>query len=87
MSFWKLSQILPVKGGLLVPGSLIEPPVNGYYGSWPWWVVLVIVFPLRVRLEMKWIEKGTGLGKPADTGTLGSARLQGDMEAVGGLRT
>ena len=33
---FELSQILPVKGGLLVPGSLIEPPVNGYYGSWPW---------------------------------------------------
>ena len=39
---------------------------HGYYGSWLGWAVLVIVFPLRVRLEMKWIEIGLGLGNPAE---------------------
>ena len=50
VSPFDLSQILLVGGGLLVPCSLLGPPVithtNGYYGSWPGRVVSVSMFPV-----------------------------------------
>ena len=48
---FNLSQTLAAGGGFLVTCSLLGSPVvkqlmQNYYGAWPVWAVLVIVFPL-----------------------------------------